>query len=171
MSERSLWVLLALCVAGFAALLWSRPHAPAPPGIVELRALDKTGKLTRPLTAPPTLRRDEALDFHVQVAEPGYVYVFRKAGEKAWLEWGPGIRPSRLEPGVWAPEWEDERVQGLRFVEGEALIYVLASLHPVPGIESWSSKDLEQPEHRCPLCSVVTLPVKITAPAPADAGQ
>lgn len=162
-------LLLALGVAGLACREQPRPITA--PAIVDVTALDKDSKQQRALGGKPTLARDEALDFHVQMVDPGYVYVFRAAADRVTLEWGPGPEAKPLEPGTWAPEWSDERVKGLRFNEGEALLFVLASAEPLREA-SWSQQDLEQPRQRCPLCASTTLRITVTPPvAVPDAGH
>lgn len=160
-------VMLALAAAGVAC----SPKPIAAPGIVDVAALDKDGKELRKLGGLPSLSRDEALDFHVELTERGFVYVFRAAQERTTLEWGPGVDPKPLEPGTWAPEWADDRVKGLRFGEGEARLYVLATREVLGEVSAWPEKDLEAPHGRCPLCSVATLRFTVTRPAAgADAG-
>ena len=170
MSQRRLTLpslVLLLAAAGLSCR--EQPRAITAPGIVDVTALDKEGKQPRALGPKPVLSRDEALDFHVEMFDPGFVYVFRAAADRVTLEWGPGPDAKPLEPGTWAPEWSDERVKGLRFNDGEALLFVLATAEQLHDA-SWSQADLEQPRRRCPLCASTTLRLTVTAPASTDAG-
>ena len=158
-------------LAAIGASVWSCNRPVAKPGITDLTALDASGAVVRQLGNPPTLARNEALDFHVELSEPGYVYVFRVAGDRAQLEWGPGAGAPPLEKGRWAPEWQDERVKGLHFPEGDGLLYVLATSKPLGELQGWTKKDLEQPATRCERCSSTALSFKVTpATVSADAG-
>ena len=162
--------LLLVLAAAVGLSCREQPRAITAPGIVDVTALDKDGKHQRALGPRPSLSRDEALDFHVEMFDPGFVYVFRAAAERVTLEWGPGPDAKPLEPGTWAPEWSDERVKGLRFNDGEALLLVLATAEQLHDA-SWSQPDLEQPRRRCPLCASTTLRLTVTAPVSTDAGQ
>lgn len=151
-----------LIIVGGIWLLLSRAAKPiAAPAIVDLVLLDSDGK-PKPISGEPSLTPSEALNFNVQLNEPCWVYVFRAMKGKTELEWGPQPQSPKLEPGVWAPEWQD--VQGLHFPSGDATLYVVAAPERLEDAQSWTTADLETPRLRCPRCAISSLEVRVARP-------
>ncbi|MBK7861994.1 MAG: hypothetical protein IPJ65_25925 [Archangiaceae bacterium] len=159
MSKQGLLVLAILGVLGGGAWLALAPRSIAGAKIVDLFALEVGGPGTvRMVSGEPELSVNEGLDFHVQLDEPAWVYVFRQVGNQASLEYGADAE-AQLEKGVWAPDWGD--VKGLHFPEGESMVHVLASPQKLTDIHEWTGGDLQTPHVRCPKCTVTSMLVRV----------
>jgi hypothetical protein len=151
-----------LAAAGFLAWTVLRPSQIAAPGIVDVIAVGKDG-LPRSLNGAASLRADEALDFHVELKAPSFLYVYRVVGDIATLE---SASPARtpFEPGVYAPEWNEEGAKGLRFAPGQARVYALASPIMLSTPAEWDGAALEHPQRLCAQCSTASVALTVTAP-------
>jgi hypothetical protein len=151
-----------LAAAGFGAWVALSPSQISAPGIIDLIAVGKDG-LPRSLNGPAALRADEALDFHVELKAPAFLYVYRVVGDIATLE---SASPARtpFEPGVYEPEWNEEGARGLRFAPGQPRVFALASpvMLTTPG--EWDRAALEHPQRLCARCSTASVALTVTAP-------
>jgi hypothetical protein len=163
-------VLGVLAAAGIAWRVTHQKGGTAPSGfgdlkapkLVDLRALGPSGE--RKLDGAPELQVNEVLDFHVEVADPCFVYVFREQAGAVGLAWGHPLVEEAWNPGVYAPDWVDTR-GGMPFQQsGTVRLFAIASPTPQSEAAKWTLDTLENLKATCAQCGMSTLQVAIAQP-------
>lgn len=160
-------LLVVVAAAGITWMVTHKKGGTAPSGfgdlkapkLVDLRALGPSGE--RKLEGAPEVKLNEVLDFHVEVADPCFVYVFREQAGTVGLAWGHPLVEEAWNPGVYAPDWVDSR-GGMPFQQtGTVRVFAVASPTPQSEAAKWTLETLENLKATCSQCGASALSISV----------